>query len=299
MAESEQSSEIKLTVPWGHVAAKTYGSPTGEPVLLLHGRMDNAGTFTRLIRHLPIGLFYYVCIDLPGHGRSSHFPSWMLLDIMTYVQTLRFILEALQWETCIFMGHSMGGQIGLIYSTFQPHRFKKIICFDGFLMELKNTPEIRKYFKNAFTLSIQFNSNIKPKSYTREEILRALTTLRVAALSPEAADAMFDRAVTEVNGRYIYNRDIRLKNYPFTFMNVELFNYFNRKISVPVYLFSASSGFATSSPNAFTAACDAIDPKMLHVINIEGNHDVHNNNPEKIAPILCKILNNEYSTSKL
>lgn len=295
MAESDKYSEIKLTMPWGHVAAKTYGPSTGEPVLLVHGRLDNAGSYSRLMRHLPMDLFYYVCVDLPGHGLSTPFPSWMLLDIMNYVQALHFILEALQWKTCIFMGHSMGGQMGLMYSALQPHRFKKIILFDAVLKETNDMPNILDYFKIAFNLSIQANSNIKPKSYTKEEILHALKNLRLATLNSEAADAMFERAVTEVNEKYIYNRDIRLKNHPFTFMNAELFNYFNHKISVPVYLFVASHGLiVTKRARKVTS-----DPKILHVINVDGNHDVHNNDPEQLAPHICKILNNEYRTSKL
>ncbi|XP_018343424.1 PREDICTED: serine hydrolase-like protein isoform X3 [Trachymyrmex septentrionalis] len=113
MAEVEQFTDIKLSVPWGHVAARTYGSPTGKPVLAVHGRLDNAGTFTRLMKYLPKELFYYVCIDLPGHGWSSHFPSWTILDIMDYAHALYFVLEALQWKTFIYLGHSLGAQIGL------------------------------------------------------------------------------------------------------------------------------------------------------------------------------------------
>ncbi|XP_018368995.1 PREDICTED: serine hydrolase-like protein isoform X3 [Trachymyrmex cornetzi] len=113
MAEVEQFTDIKLSVPWGHVAARTYGSPTGKPVLAVHGRLDNAGTFTRLMKYLPKELFYYVCIDLPGHGWSSHFPSWMILDVMDYAHALYFILEVLQWKTFIYLGHSLGAQIEL------------------------------------------------------------------------------------------------------------------------------------------------------------------------------------------
>ena len=39
----------------------------------MHGYMDNAGTFDRLIPLLP-DKFYVVAIDLPGHGFSSHVP---------------------------------------------------------------------------------------------------------------------------------------------------------------------------------------------------------------------------------
>lgn len=44
MAEIE-CKEIKLTVPWGYVAARTYGPSTGERVLLIYPATDGRHTF--------------------------------------------------------------------------------------------------------------------------------------------------------------------------------------------------------------------------------------------------------------
>jgi pimeloyl-ACP methyl ester carboxylesterase len=45
-------------------------------VLAVHGWMDNAGTFDKLFPLLPRSL-YIMAIEMPGHGRSSHFPAGM------------------------------------------------------------------------------------------------------------------------------------------------------------------------------------------------------------------------------
>ncbi|XP_050445299.1 serine hydrolase-like protein [Cataglyphis hispanica] len=287
--------EIKLTVPWGHVAAKTYGPSSGEHVLLVHGNQDNAGSYNRLMKYLPMGFFYYVCIDLPGHGWSSHFPSWLMLDVINYAHAMHFILEALQWKTCIYIGHSMGAHIGLIFSIFQPHRIKKIISFDGFIMRhADDLGTFVTYFEKASALSIKASNNIEPISYTKEEVLYALKNLRFAALNSEAADALFERAVTEVNRKYVYNRDIRLKNYSM-FINMDQIIEINRRLTVPIYVFVASKGCINE--DTFTLMVKTMNPKtILKVINIDGNHDFHNNDPQNVAPFLYKILTSNNSS---
>ncbi|XP_011707778.1 PREDICTED: serine hydrolase-like protein [Wasmannia auropunctata] len=293
MAEVKQHfTEIKLTVPWGHVAARTYGSSTGKPVLVVHGRLDNAGSFTRLMQYLPKELFYYVCIDLPGHGWSSHFPPWMVLDSMDYAHALYFILEALQWKTCIYIGHSMGAQIAILFSILQPNRIEKLIAIDGILVKPEFIKEFTTYLEIASASSVKaYHKNEEPSSFTKEEILHALKNMRFGALNSEAADAMFDRAVTKVNGKYIYNRDIRLKNNPFTYMNTKEFKKINNTISIPIHLIAPSQG--VFFPFIKDPALEILKGKtLLDVIIVNGNHDVHNNNPENIAPFICKILNN-------
>lgn len=68
--------EFKFDVPWGFIAGKWYGDRNKQPLLAFHGWQDNCGTFDRLIPLLPKTI-PVLAIDLPGHGRSSHFPTGM------------------------------------------------------------------------------------------------------------------------------------------------------------------------------------------------------------------------------
>lgn len=297
MAKMEQhSTELKLNVPWGHIAAKTYGSSTGKFVLVVHGLLDNLGSFTRLIEYLPME-YYYVCIDLPGHGCSSHFPSWMIIDFLDYVHAIYHILEALQWKTCIYLGHSMGAQLGVAFSIIQPHRIEKLIALDGLVPLIAQTEEtFIESFKELFTLPITANNNSKITLYSKEEILHALKNMRFAALRLDAAKAMFDRAVTEVNGKYKYNRDVRLRRKIHTLLSLDGLIYIVRALSVPLYLFIASQSIEIGFPG-IVKVVESINPKSLsQLFCIKGNHDFHNNYPEKVAPFICQILHNENSS---
>lgn len=41
----DEPSELRIPMPWGHISAKAWGNPSKNPVLGLHGWMDNAGQF--------------------------------------------------------------------------------------------------------------------------------------------------------------------------------------------------------------------------------------------------------------
>ena len=50
-------------------------------MLGLHGWRDNSGTFDRIVPLLPPS-FYFVAIDVQGHGFSSHLPPGMPYHLM-------------------------------------------------------------------------------------------------------------------------------------------------------------------------------------------------------------------------
>ncbi|KAF6210204.1 hypothetical protein GE061_013307 [Apolygus lucorum] len=66
--------DFEIPVGWGHIAGVQWGEETGLPVVCVHGIQDNAGTFERLIPLLP-KRFFWIAMDLPGHGKSSPFES--------------------------------------------------------------------------------------------------------------------------------------------------------------------------------------------------------------------------------
>lgn len=292
-----QSTEIKITVPWGHVGAKTYGSSKGKSVLMVHGRLDNAGSFTRLMKYLPIDNYYYVCIDLPGHGRSSPFPSWQMINILNYAYVLHFILEALQWKTCIYIGHSMGVQLAILFTTLQPHRIKKIIAIDGFVPEFIKEDGFITNFKEMFELSIKSITNsIELPFYTKEKVLYTLQHMRYAYLNSDAANALFERGVIEVNGKYRYTTDIRLKIQCFSLMSLNQVLEIAREISIPICLILPTNGWLNNDYDMYKII-QSMNPKNRFEVNyVDGNHDCHNNNPERVAPIIYKFLNNDNSS---
>ncbi len=93
------------------------GPPEGEAVLLVHGWGGCVYSFAELIPALVHGGYRVVAIDLPGHGLSDkplderHYTTRALIDVVLEVA------ELLGLSRFSYIGHSMGGLLGLRLAT--------------------------------------------------------------------------------------------------------------------------------------------------------------------------------------
>lgn len=289
------SMEIKFPVPWGHIAAKVYGPLKEKKILMVHGILDNAGSFDRLVELLPQE-YQYVNVDLPGHGLSSPFSYGTPLHFFDYVYSILLVLNALKWKTCIYIGHSFGAQIGIHFNILYPGRFEKIIAIDGFLSfpvenvvsHIQDKYNLDAYSKNSKTL------------YTKDEIIYALKFKRQETLKLDAAEAMFERAVTKVNNLYKYNRDTRLRFMVKPYFTIEEQEKFFIKYATKTLIIIAdNSSHININLKLLKIILNVSDKNKISVIFVNGNHDVHNNYPERIAFHICKFLNTNDLQSKL
>jgi pimeloyl-ACP methyl ester carboxylesterase len=201
----------------------------------VHGIQDNAGTFDLLVPLLP-STFYYVCIDLPGHGYSSHFPEGLPLDFMDYVLVLVRVLNHLQWESCYYIGHSFGGELGLYLCSLWPERVKKLVLLDAIGSVCTKTEKFLSHNKHMLdnVLSIEEQSKKTP-SYTYNEALYRLMTNRKSLLTEEAAKIMIKRSlVKSSNGGFRFAADQRLKKGIRALLNEE------QQLSVCTYMTNVS-----------------------------------------------------------
>lgn len=128
--ESDDWTEYKIPVPWGFIAGKWWGSKHQQPIICLHGWQDNAGTFDRLIPLLPKE-FSYLALDLPGHGKSSHYPTGMHYYVFwDGVSLIRRIANYHKWEKIKLIGHSLGGCLSFMYASSFPDAVDKFISID-------------------------------------------------------------------------------------------------------------------------------------------------------------------------
>lgn len=82
----------------------------GPTLLMVHGWLDKKSTWRPLIEILKSD-FRCVAIDLPNFGASSDNES--VIDLAGFAEALAEFIKKLGLEKYTFIGHSMGGQIGI------------------------------------------------------------------------------------------------------------------------------------------------------------------------------------------
>jgi len=87
----------------------------GTPIILLHGFCEDARMWEGLVNSL--GSFRFICIDLPGFGRSEAF-EYISIDGMAEV--VKAVADHLDLNSYILIGHSMGGYVAAAYARKYP-----------------------------------------------------------------------------------------------------------------------------------------------------------------------------------
>ena len=108
----------------------TWGDPAAPKLFLLHGWMDVAASFQFLVDAL-VRDWYAIAPDLRGFGRSEWQPQgYWFAD---YVADLEALVDTFApGETVDLVGHSLGGNIVIIYAGVRPARVRHVVSLEGF-----------------------------------------------------------------------------------------------------------------------------------------------------------------------
>lgn len=119
---------------WGHATLATHERP---PLLMLHGWMDVGASFQFVVDALAAAEGFerwVVAPDWRGFGltRSPDSDSYWFPD---YLGDLDALLDALNIEDPIdLVGHSMGGNVAMIYAGVRVQRVRRLVNLEGFGM---------------------------------------------------------------------------------------------------------------------------------------------------------------------
>ena len=132
---------------WGDASMVTPDRPT---VLMQHGWMDVAASFQFVVDALPTDR-HVLAFDWRGFGLTDPTPAdtYWLPD---YVGDLDAALDALLFApgtthgTVDLLGHSMGGNVVMIYAGLRPERIRRLVNLEGFGMPLTRPSQSPKRY---------------------------------------------------------------------------------------------------------------------------------------------------------
>lgn len=138
-----------------------WGNPEAPKLFMVHGWMDVAASFQFVVDCLAQD-WHVIAPDWRGFGLTEY-PKVESYWFPDYVADLDAILQHYSPEQTVnLLGHSMGGNIAMLYAGVRPERIAKLINLEGFGMpmtqakqapgryrkwldELRETPSLRAY----------------------------------------------------------------------------------------------------------------------------------------------------------
>lgn len=95
-----------------------------ETIILVHGLASNAGFWRYNIPELS-KKYRVIAVDLPGYGKSQK--GNYNYSMSFYADQIKKLIETLKLKNVIYVGHSMGGQIGIKLAINYPESLNKLI----------------------------------------------------------------------------------------------------------------------------------------------------------------------------
>jgi pimeloyl-ACP methyl ester carboxylesterase len=291
---------VSLTIPIRGLAyhVRTWGEPDAPKLFMLHGWMDVGASFQFLVDAMRRE-WHVIAPDWRGFGRSAwSADGYWFAD---YIADLDALLDRLApGEPTRLVGHSLGGNVVMLYAGARPQRVARAVSLEGFgipaespavapakiakwLDALKSPPGFRPY-RNLAAVADQLQRNNPRWSRDKAEFLAA------------------HWARTQPDGSARLNSDPRHKlPFPTVYRMEEVLAIW-QQITAPVLWVAATESFipkwldAHPEGEAATDTLEGIRTRVKQVphgelITIDAaGHMLHLDRPEAVAAIIEPFL---------
>ena len=260
--------EVRLRLPHIELAAHLYGPADGQPVIALHGWLDNAASFARLAPKLP-GL-RIVALDFAGHGHSDHRPAGAGYALWDYAHDVLQVAEQFGWQRFALLGHSMGAIVSVLLAGALPERVERLALIDGLIPYTGEADSAPQKLAEALKAQMALAGKRKP---VYAEFARAVEARMrgVGAVSREAAELLAQRGLMPVPGGYTWRTDSRLTlPSPLRLTQAHAMA-FVRRLQCPVNLVLAEQGMLAAQPRFG----ELLSGLPIALSRLPGGHHLH------------------------
>jgi pimeloyl-ACP methyl ester carboxylesterase len=289
---TEGPEEIEIVVPGLRLAARAWGPVDAPPMLCLHGWLDNAATFDRLLPLLSGRRF--VALDLPGHGRSAHRGAGGTYGFLDTAAEVAMAVHALGWARYGLLGHSLGANVAATLAGTHPDRVDALVCIEGLGPMSEHARHTPARFAKSIADQID-KADRKPVVHASVDDAVARLAASFARLSPAAARVLCTRGLVEVDGGVTWRTDPRLRWSSRARLVEEQVLSFLGAITCPALLVRASKGLPLDVAGAERRGMAELQARISTVahwkiVDVDGTHHVHLEAPERVAPVVAQFL---------
>jgi pimeloyl-ACP methyl ester carboxylesterase len=269
----------------------TWGRSDAPPIVFLHGWMDVGASFQFLVDELKRD-WYAIAPDLRGFGRSAWQPlGYWFYDYLADLEALlaHFVRDA----PARLVGHSLGGNIVMIYAGVRPERVARVVSLEGFGIPAESVDAA------ARKVTAWLDALAHPPRFRPYENFAAVAD-RLQKKNPRLPrdKAVFlarHWAAQTADGRVELVSDPRHKMpFPHVYRIEEVFAIW-RKVSAPVLWIAARESDISHwlrdhpQPQQGPPNLDGLQQRLAHVSNgrlvvvPDAGHMLHHDQPEAVA----------------
>lgn len=263
---------------------------TGHLVIAIHGFLDNANSMTGLVNAFPQSQF--IAIDLPGHGKSDHRPPGVHYNLLDYVQDFYGVINKLDLDKVVLVGHSLGGIIASLLAGLFPERVAGLISIDA----------CGPVTQPAATSCSQIRESIESRASKmlarkpRVVDLDSAASLRAAKtdLSEKWCKHILKRNIILTHDKETHwSSDSRLRTLSLLRLTDEQAENIIRNIVCPVLILAASDSFK-ALPSSFKHRQHWLQ-KDSELNVLQGGHHIHLERSSETNALIAKFIKNRLS----
>nr|XP_040231231.2 probable serine hydrolase [Anopheles coluzzii] len=291
--------EERIDLPFGALVGKWWGPRDLRPIVCLHGWMDNAGSFDRLIPLLPKHISF-LAIDIPGHGRSAHLPAGVAYYALDTLRLLLHLMQHYGWGRISLMSHSIGAVMSYVFAGVFPDRVDLLVSFDLLKPFILDPDMVLFLLADSLPKTLDLGAaeagrSAEEKQFRYDQYVEHMHAGFHESISREACHFLLYRALEpsgQQAGGYRRLTDRRIRhNHGLVWshdVNLEM----ARRIKVPFLYLKTTETPLFEDARYHQETIDALVAHngQFEQALVEGKHHVHLSHPERVAPRVAEFL---------
>lgn len=244
---------------------------------------------------------YFIALDFPGHGKSSHRWPGMPYVHFEYIADVKKVVSYLEWKKFSIIGHSMGANIAALYAGTFPSEVENVILLDFGQTLTRPVDKTAPVLANYATTMANVNArtsyvypNLESAAERRQSVPVIGTTLR-----KEDAILLIRRGTRTTKNGLIFSHDPAVKNVcvPFFVPQESLLSIFSKIQCKVLALYGADNKTELMDMDVkdkLMQGINAINKSAKVIVHkrIKGGHYFHLENPGEVVQAIKTFLAN-------